>query len=72
MSGKSCQEENAVSVPRSSLADVRDLFFEQSSSYWYHLFVVFWSRHSIVSDACDANICSRCLITAMTIRSQED
>ena len=45
MLGKSLHRDHLVSMPRSLQPDSRDLYFEESSSYWYHLFVVFWSRH---------------------------
>jgi hypothetical protein len=41
MLGKSPHEHHLVSMPRSLQPDSRDLYFAESSSYWYHLFVVF-------------------------------
>jgi hypothetical protein len=63
MLGKSLHSNHLVSMPRSLQQDSRDLYFEESSSYWYHLFVVFWSRHKQVVNLCDQSTCSRCIIT---------
>ncbi len=59
MLGKSLHEHHLVSVPRLLQSDSHDLYFEQSSLYW---FVVFWSRHKKISNLCDVNICSKCII----------
>ena len=63
MLGKSRYEYQLVSMPRSFQPDSRDLYFEQSASYWYHLFVAFWSRHKKIPNSCVANTCSKCIIT---------
>ena len=63
MLGKSLHEHHLVTMPRSLLPDSRDIYFEESSSYWYHLFVVFWSRHQNITNTCDVNTCSKCIIT---------
>lgn len=63
MLGRSLHQHHLFSMPRSLAPNSRDLHFEESSSYWYHLFVVFWSRHKNINNICDANTCSRCIIT---------
>jgi hypothetical protein len=63
MLGKSFGTKHLVAVPRSSQPDVRDVYFEELSSYLYHLFVVFWSRHKNITNVCQPGTCSRCLVT---------
>lgn len=48
-----------ISLNRSEL----EIYFENSSEWWYHLFSVFWSRHKILPNInCNITNCSRCII----------